>query len=83
MDIVSRIEMFASDIYFKLPDEIRKDYISICEELDKLFDSYSGITNQKNEIFLNLLKVMETNDFIRMADVLLYNIKPLIVKCYN
>jgi hypothetical protein len=82
MDINLRIEYFATDIYFKLPNEIKNDYISICEELDKIFDNcFSNnrqMLNQKNDIFLSLLRAMETKDFIRMADMLLYTIKPLL-----
>ncbi len=82
MDISEKIESFVADIYFKLPNEIKKDYVGICNDIAVFFDenfvNNQQILEQKDELLMYLLSVMEQNDYIKMADALYYNVKPII-----
>ena len=82
MTILDKIENFTADIYYKMPNEINNDYIALCKEISQLLDNNfsnnDDIMEQKNELLQYLLSVMETNDYIRMADALYYNVKPII-----
>lgn len=82
MGILKKIEFFAADIYFKLPNEIKKDYVDICNDISVFFDenflSNQQILEQKDELLTYLLNVMEQNDYIKMADALYYNVKPIL-----
>ncbi len=82
MEIVDKIETFAADIYFKLPDELNKDFVDICTELsdffDKNFQDNPEVLQQKNILLNYLLEVMQTKDYIRMADALYYKVKPIL-----
>jgi predicted Zn-dependent protease with MMP-like domain len=81
MDIIDKIESFAADIYFKLPVELNKQYVEVCTEISNFFDKNfvdnSEVMQQKNKLFEYLLGIMETKDFIRMADALCYTVKPI------
>lgn len=81
MDIIKRIESFVADIYFKLPNEINKDYVDICSSMSDFFDKNysdnSDLINQKEELLNYLFETMKTNDYIKMADALYYNVKPI------
>ena len=82
MDIVNRIESFVADIYFKYTNELNSDFVEICnliaEFFDENFSNNQQILEQKDELLAYLLNVMEKNDYIRMADALYYNVKPII-----
>lgn len=82
MEIVDKIESFAADIYFKLPDELNKDFVDICTELseffDKNFQDNYEVLQQKNVLLNYLLDAMQTRDYIKMADALLYKVKPIL-----
>ncbi len=82
MDIPEKIESFVADIYFKLPNEINRDYVEICTTISEFFDNNflnnPELQEQKDELLAYLLKVMEQNDYIKMADVLYYNVKPIL-----
>lgn len=82
MDIIKRIESFVADIYFKLPNEIKRDYVDICSDIATFFSenfpNNQQILEQKDELLMFLLNVMEQNDYIKMADALYYNVKPII-----
>lgn len=87
MDILNKIESFAVDIYFKLPNEINMDFVNICTDISDFFDvnyqNDSRINEQKNELLGYLLKVMETNDYIKMADALYYQVKPIFEDSFD
>lgn len=82
MDIVNRIESFVADIYFKYSNELKSDFVEICNSIvaffDENFSNNQQILEQKDELLMYLLNVMEQNDYIKMADVLYYNVKPII-----
>lgn len=82
MDIINKIEDFLADIYFKMPNELTNDYIKICEEItaffEKYFMPYEDVMQQARDILEYLLTVMQTGDYIKMADALNYEIKPII-----
>lgn len=82
MDIINKIESFAADIYFKLPNELNQDFINICQLIAEFYDENFSENidnmNQKNRLLTFLLQAMETRDYIKMADVLLYTVKPVI-----
>lgn len=82
MDIVNRIESFVADIYFKYSNELSSDFVDICNDItiffDENFSNNQQILEQKDELLAYLLNVMEKNDYIRMADALYYNVKPII-----
>jgi len=81
MDIIDKIESFAADIYFKLPGELNKQFVEICTEVSDFFDNnYASnveVMHQKDILFKYLLGIMETKDYIRMADALYYTVKPI------
>lgn len=82
MEITNKINAFVSDIYFKMPIEINNDYIDICTLISEFFDSNFKsnveVLNQKNELLNYLFAVMQSNDYIKMADALLYTVKPIL-----
>ena len=82
MDIINKIESFAADIYFKLPYELNQDFVNICQLIANFFDENFSenqeIIIQKNKLLTFLLQAMETKDYIKMADALLYTLKPVI-----
>lgn len=87
MDIIKKIELFVADIYFKLPNELNKDFVDICTGISEFFDNNyqdnKKVMEQKNELLEYLLKVMETNDYIKMADALYYKVKPIFENPIN
>lgn len=82
MGIIERIESFVADIYFKLPNEINRDFADICNDLAVFFDenfaNNQQILEQKDELLMYLLSVMEKRDYIKMADALYYNVRPIL-----
>jgi len=82
VEIIKKINTFASDIYFKMPVELNNDYIDICTLISEFFDvSFGGngdVLKQKNELLNYLLGVMQSNDYIKMADTLSYTVKPIL-----
>lgn len=83
METLSKIESFVADIYFKMPKELKNDYIKICEEIsgffEKYFVSYDDVMQQGRDILQYLFEVMQTGDYIKMADALNYEIKPILM----
>ncbi|PYG89119.1 hypothetical protein LY28_00942 [Ruminiclostridium sufflavum DSM 19573] len=81
MKILKMIEAFSTDIYFKMPHEIKNDYVNICEQLADFFEeNYSeneDVISQSKALLEHLFAVMQTNDYIKMADVLYYTVKPI------
>ena len=82
MDTINRIEEFLGDIYFKMPNELNNEYIDICEQISSFFEktflNYGDIMQQGRDIIQFLFDVMKTGDYIKMADALNYDIKPII-----
>lgn len=81
MDIKTKIELFAADIYLKLPNELNNDFVAICTDISDFFEKeYSTVVEvmqQRNQLMRYLLEQMETNDYIKMADALYYTVKPI------
>lgn len=82
MEIINKIEDFIADIYFKMPGELNNQYVDICEQISSLFEKYfmqyDDVMNQGKDIIKFLLDVMQTGDYIKMADALYYEVKPII-----
>ncbi|MHB8066178.1 MAG: hypothetical protein ACYDG2_26755 [Ruminiclostridium sp.] len=82
MEIIEKINTFASDIYFKMPVELNNDYIDICTLISEFFDTKfkddKDVLKQKNDLLNYLLGVMQSNDYIKMADALRYKVKPIL-----
>ena len=82
METINKIENFLADIYFKMPYELNNEYIDICEQIsgffEKTFLNYDEIMQQGRDIIQFLFDVMKTGDYIKMADALNYDIKPII-----
>ncbi len=83
MNIIDSIDSFAVDIYYKFPSELEKDYIKICEHIGAFFnENFStnvDIIKQCNELLEYLFRILQSNDYIKMADALLYTVKPILV----
>lgn len=82
MEIITKIEDFLAAIYFKMPKELNNDYINICEEISSFFEvhffKYTDVMEQGKNIIQYLFDIMKTGDYIKMADALYYEIKPII-----
>lgn len=82
MELINKIELFISDIYFKMPSELKNEYITICEEISAFFEryfmKYDDVMRQGRDILQYLLGVLQTGDYIKMADALNYEIKPIL-----
>ncbi len=82
MELVGLIESFKAGIYFKMPNEIRKDYINICEQITTFFEryfmKYDDVMAQGRDIIEYLFSVMQSGDYIKMSDALNYEVKPII-----
>lgn len=87
MDIIDKIESFAGDTYFKMPNELNNDYIKICEQIVAFFEENFSVDgeaiNQSKVLLEYLLTVMQTGDYIKMADALLYKVKPIFEDSIN
>lgn len=75
------IEDFSADIYFKMSPELNADYVRICEQIAAFFaENYPAnedVINQSKLLLEHLFSVMQTNDYIKMADELYYTVKPI------
>ncbi len=83
MNIIASIDSFVVDIYYKFPSELKNDYIKICEQIGTFFnENFSmniDIIRQCNELLEYLFRILQSNDYIKMADALLYTVKPILV----
>lgn len=81
MEILGKIEDFSANIYFKMPRELNSDYVQICEQVAAFFEenylNNEDVINQSKMLLEHLFNVMQTNDYIKMADVLYYTVKPI------
>lgn len=75
------IEDFSTDIYFKMPQELNSDYVRISEKIAVFFEENylenEDVINQSKILLEHLFNVMQTNDYVKMADVLYYTVKPI------
>ena len=82
MEILNNIQDFRTDIYFKMPIELNDDYVNICEKISTYFSNkFCGNKELKNDIMTlmeYLLEVMQSGDYIKMADALVRTVKPII-----
>lgn len=74
MKIRIMIKKFLGDIYFEPSNNLRNDFIKICEELNIYLNNINVEKSKHEQIMNELFKVFETNDFIKMADYLEYDI---------
>ncbi len=85
-DTCRKIDDYALDIYHKMPDELMKVFYEICTafsaEFDVKFGTGADATEKKNKLMLMLFNEMESKDLVRMADALVYHIKPTLCKEY-
>lgn len=80
--IKKKIHAFALNIYLNMPPKINADYVSICEEVAVILEDLALVSDQVNGmkagILNQMLSLMESGDYVRMADYLQYQLMPFL-----